>query len=80
MLPTRENSDVFNTIDEIYNWYSPQKSQYPLYTKLLQISTEQSPQRNGVQLFKVCLENENVSSISAFTEYPTDLKGPLVSK
>ena len=30
MLPIRENSDVFNTQDEI-DWYSPQKSKYLLF-------------------------------------------------
>ena len=29
VLRTHENSDVFNTLDEIYS-YSPQKSKYPL--------------------------------------------------
>ena len=31
VLRTHENSDVFNTLDEIYIWYSPQKSKYPIY-------------------------------------------------
>ena len=32
VLCTHENSDVFNTLDEIYYfWYSPQKSKYPLF-------------------------------------------------
>ena len=32
VLRTRENSDVFNTLDEKI-WYSPQKSKYPLCIK-----------------------------------------------
>ena len=30
VLRTRENSDVFNTLDEICIWHSPQKSKCPL--------------------------------------------------
>ena len=34
MQRTRENSDVFNTLEK-YIWYSPQKSKHPLCTSLL---------------------------------------------